>query len=342
MKFIYVAAFYFTAYDIVQKNPTDVFKFFASYIFSLAIVVGVTLYKHSLLEFDKGKVLLAVVPFFKDHTIYSACIAFIIPLTTGLFFSFRKEKIFLRALYFFITVLFLVGIFFSYSRAALLSILILVPFILFLKYKIKLLWIIVPFFIIGICSWHFSDDLIFYLEQNKSNSHSKFADLETQAKSVTSISADESNAERLNRWKCAVRMFSDKPFTGFGAGTYQFEYFPYQRYDDLTRISVFSPYDNLPGRGGTAHSEYLLVLSECGIFAFTFFLLFCVTVILTGRKIFLRTESKTIRLISLSVTAGLFTYLFHSMFNNFLDTDKAAFLFYSSIGTIVALDLAKE
>ena len=57
---------------------------------------------------------------------------------------------------------------------------------------------------------------------------------------------------------------------------------------------------------------------------------------------YLKSENRAIKIISLSVTAGLFTYLFHSLFNNFLDTDKAAFLFYSSIGAITALDIAEK
>lgn len=342
VKCVYVAAFYFIAYDVVTKNPKHAFVVFISYIMSLSIVIGFALVKHSAFDFDKSRILLAVLPFFKDHTIYSACIAFALPLTIGSCVFFFRKNIFMSTILFALIILLIAGIFFSYSRAAWLSILLAVPFYLFQKFEVKLYWAAILISSSVLFLWFNSDEIVFNFEQNKSNSNATFADLETQAKSITSISADESNAERLNRWKCALRMFNEKPLTGFGPGTYQFEYFPFQRYYDLTRISVFSPYNiTQQGRGGTAHSEYLLVLSECGIFAFVFFILLCAGTVITGRKIYLKEKDKTKKVLALCVTCGLFTYLFHSMFNNFLDTDKAAFLFYSSIGVIVALDLKR-
>lgn len=36
---------------------------------------------------------------------------------------------------------------------------------------------------------------------------------------------------------------------------------------------------------------------------------------------------------------GLVTYLIHGLFNNYLDTDKTAFLFFASMALLVQLDL---
>ena len=89
---------------------------------------------------------------------------------------------------------------------------------------------------------------------------------------MSNISTDASNLERLNRWSCALQMFQEKPFLGFGPGTYQFLYAPYQKSSMKTVIST-----NF-GEKGNAHSEYLGPLSEQGflgaIFVFVL-VLFC-------------------------------------------------------------------
>ena len=56
--------------------------------------------------------------------------------------------------------------------------------------------------------------------------------------SVGNITTDVSNLERLNRYSCAWRMFQDRPITGFGAGTFPIAFLPYQRQEEMTRISV--------------------------------------------------------------------------------------------------------
>ena len=46
--------------------------------------------------------------------------------------------------------------------------------------------------------------------------------------------------ERINRWKCAVSMFKEKPILGYGPGTYQFHYGVFQNHKDKTIISTNS------------------------------------------------------------------------------------------------------
>src|ERR1700741_5654528 len=83
-------------------------------------------------------------------------------------------------------------------------------------------------------------------------------DFMANIESMSNISTDVSNMERLNRWNCAIQMFQDKPYLGFGPGTYQFLYAPYQKSSMKTVIST-----NF-GEKGNAHSEYLGPLCEQG------------------------------------------------------------------------------
>ena len=89
---------------------------------------------------------------------------------------------------------------------------------------------------------------------------------EEKIQSAANVTTDASNLERINRWDCAVQMFKKKPITGFGPGTYAFEYAPFQDPENQTIIST-----NF-GDMGNAHSEYLGALSETGLIGLLLFL----------------------------------------------------------------------
>jgi O-antigen ligase len=121
-------------------------------------------------------------------------------------------------------------------------------------------------------------------------------------------------------------MFREKPLTGFGPGTYQFTYIPYQDPVFYNRLTVTNPWRIPENSGGTAHSEYLLALSEMGILGLLGWLL------LLGRWIFMafnKHNKGTQRIIMIMTFSALSTYIFHSFFNNFLNIDKFAFLFWA-------------
>jgi putative inorganic carbon (hco3(-)) transporter len=80
-----------------------------------------------------------------------------------------------------------------------------------------------------------NEKIMYELSRNKQDSAEQ---LEDHIKSVSNISTDPSNLERINRWKSAVEMVKEKPLFGFGPYTYTFQYAPYQRPEDLTLIST--------------------------------------------------------------------------------------------------------
>ncbi len=196
-------------------------------------------------------------------------------------------------------------------------------------------------------------------KKNKVNSNELNAGLYEHIFSLTNITSDLSNAERVNRWKCAVRMFFEKPLLGFGPGTYQFKYFQYQKTEEMTPVSIrepikpgattysWSPANGITlagnasafqGNGGSAHSEYFLALSETGIFSLLVFIGLLLFSLKTGMGLLTKSENNTIKIIALFAMLGLTTYFVHALFNNFLDDCKLAFLFWSSLSALVAAD----
>ncbi len=341
VRFCYILVFYFLTHLFIKNSIINGIKIYLYYCYALVPIIIYALYRHSLFHFEKTDSPFMSEPFFNDHTIYSACLAFVLPAITASFLFSDKLglSLFKKTASFFLMSLFCIAIFFSYSRAAWISIIVSLLFVLILMLKIRGRFILFIFIILGAIAIENKDSIIDSFNLNTSDSNVRNADAEQVAKSITNVSNDISNAERLNRWSCAVRMTESKPLFGFGPGTYQFNYLSFQLASEMTRISVHSSYNVEKGRGGTAHSEYLLLLSESGIFTFISFLGIILTAVYTGAKIFYNTKNVQLKIVTASALLGLVSYVTHGIFNNFLDTDKAAFLFWSSLSVITTLDL---
>lgn len=271
----------------------------------------------------------ACYPFYKDHTSFGASMAFLMaPLTVMLF---RKdESLPHRILLSVLIILFVTGFIFSYSRAAWVSLIaaLALSFILWFRMPVKLLTVAAAGFIIAVV---FSAGWIW--QRMDSTTEDSSADLGQHLRSSSNISTDQSNLERINRWKCALKMFGEKPFFGWGPGTYQFKYGPFQKASDRTIISTDF------GDAGNAHSEYLGTLSESGLPGALIFLIMTFLMLITGIRVWYREKKKFTGYFALAILTGLMTYVIHGIMNSFLDSDKIAALWWGFAAILVAMDL---
>ena len=322
----YIITFFFLGV-VVLKNK-ERFNFFTLlYSIPFALVIISTIIKHSKYFFDKQSGHFMMWPYFNDHTSYGAMIAFFIPLLFCVFFNSRK--VLLRVTTFFLITLFLIGLILSFSRAAWISLIcaMFIMFFIWLKLSARtLLTISLSVFITLIV---FQNSLITKLSTNDQDSSDNLIE---HFSSLSNITTDASNMERINRWKCALKMFKEKPMLGWGPSTYQFNYAPYQISSDKTIIST-----NF-GDGGNAHSEYLGILSESGIIGLLtlFFLLICVFFKIIN--LYYSCSDVEIKRLLLALFTSLLSYFIHSLFNNFLDMDKASVALWASLAIIVSIE----
>jgi O-antigen ligase len=174
------------------------------------------------------------------------------------------------------------------------------------------------------------DQITIALERNREESSD---DLGEHVRSISNISSDASNLERINRWNSAMRMWQERPVFGWGPGTYMFQYAPFQASEDRTIIST-----NF-GVQGNAHSEYLGPLSEQGVFGMLLMLALIVVTTWTALRLYYRLPDGADRRMLAATYLGLVTYYLHGALNNFLDTDKASVPFWAFTAIIVLLDL---
>lgn len=307
------------------------FKFIYCYLISFSFVIVYTLYQHSFFGFQQFASYLVSRPFYDDHTIYAASLAFIFPISIFLVFrhliSTHKQRLWWSIP---LLVLLFVALLFSYSRAAWLGTIVaaVAVFILYSRHRLYFLFFVILGTSIG--GVFLYQPIVEQLSKSKTVSATDFSQ---HLKSSVSIEADDSNKERINRWKAAFRMGMDRPITGFGSGTYQFEYGVFQKPSEMTRISVYD------GSGGTAHSEYLLIFAENGFPGLLAFLGIMIgSFVYFVRLLFKLDRFPLVKQLILSLGAGLITFYVHAFFNNFLDTDYLSVLFWVFTSTIIGLD----
>lgn len=325
----FVVAFYLLAAKLFDSGK-NIEKYIWLYTLPLLIVIFYTLNRHlGYGLWDKQAANFVPNPFYFDHTSYGAAIAMYLPFLFG--FSFTRlysprVKIFVHI----VLGILLVGFILSYARAAWLSMIAAFAVWIFMKLKLRFKPLFIAFLITLSVVLVFQTELLMYLERNNTESS---ANLGEHISSMSNISSDASNLERINRWSCAIRMFEDKPILGWGPGTYMFKYASYQLTADRTIISTNS------ADGGNAHSEYLGPMAESGILGLISFLILISVVIYTAVHTYSRTNDKRLKTLVMSALLGLITYLIHGIMNNFLDTDKLSVPFWGFTAIIVAIDI---
>ena len=324
--FIVPAYFFFIQ---ILKNKPNFKLFYILFLIPLTGVVIYTLVQHASYLFAEEPGHWVMYPFFKDHTSYGAVLAMFFPAALGLYFSKSINylaKPFLMGIIFVLAM----GIIFSYTRAAWVSLVAAFGVYLILRLKIKASTV----FILGIMGlftfFSFYEQIMVRLELNKTDSSD---DLGEHVSSISNIATDASNLERINRWECAMDMFYQKPLVGWGPGTYQFNYAKFQKPENLTIISTNA------GDNGNAHSEYLGPLAEQGILGIVSVLIIVITVSIVAVRVYHRLPPGDMRMMVMISFAGLITYYTHGVLNNYLDTDKASIPFWGFTAMIVAVDL---
>jgi len=324
----FLTSCYFIATELFKKKKAIIYHLLF-YAVALAIVALITTYKHAGYAFDEKIADWIVSPFYNDHTAYGAALAMYIPVMAGIMLM-KNISTLVKILCFSLLVIFLISIIVSFARAGWLSLVVSLAVLVSLLLKIKFRTILFTLFG-GIAIFMlFQTEVLMILGRNNTDSD---GDITANIESMSNISTDASNLERLNRWSCALQMFEEKPVLGFGPGTYQFLYAPFQKSSQKTIIST-----NF-GDKGNAHSEYLGPLSEQGLIGALIVVALVLAVMFLGYRLVYTVKDKSIKILTISILMGMSTYFVHGFLNNFLDTDKASVPFWGFLAMLVCIDV---
>lgn len=347
----YAVAFFFPFMTSGHNGLERLGACFRAFAVGMACVVGFTFWRQLDLGFDRRGASHAAFPFFTDHAVYAAALAFaaFVP------FAFPAQRGERNGLWYGIAAICCCGLLLSFSRAAWLSVVVALVLPGFALVRVRRRWVIAAMvgvsaaiLLVGERAWE-------GLRANKADANADNAGLLTVLASTLNFKTDLSNTERLNRWACAWRMFRTRPWTGYGPGTFQFEYMQHQRPEEVTYISmnthpdrsaitrawtwseelvVRAPVQVVYFSGGTAHSEYLLAFADLGWPGGAAVGLLLLVPVVTGMRLSRASRHGADRWRPFALTASAVAYAVHALFNNYMDDPRLSF---SVLATAAAL-----
>ena len=221
-QFWFIIPCYFVVIPLFRKFK-NLKNFFLCYVIPLSVIAIVCIGLLSTENFALSYAHYVMQPFYNDHTAYGAVLALFVPLS--FVFVIGNEKltpnIYWRIFSTIVFIVLVLGLILSYSRAAWASVLAAIGVFVVVKMKIKLKTILIGIGVVGAFVLIFWSSILGMLQQNNQDSSGNMVEHMT---SITNISTDDSNVERLNRWACALAMFEERPIVGWGPGTYKFIY----------------------------------------------------------------------------------------------------------------------
>ena len=313
---------------LLFKNPKNISLFIWLYIAGLVLVVVYTIVNHAGHGFDGDTAHWVMTPFYNDHTAYGAALAIYIVLCITLL-CMPNMKSSARIIGILVLCLLVLAIILSFCRASWISLIVALAVLACVLLKIKFKYIaFVSVVLIGLF-FTFQQQIFDALSKNDQDASGNIME---NVQSMTNISTDASNLERINRWTSAIRLFKEKPVFGWGPGTYQFVYAPFQESRNKTIISTNT------GDMGNAHSEYIGALAEQGLVGSLIVVALVVVFMYNGLMTYRRAKNRESKILVLGTTLALLGYFVHGTLNNFLDTDKLAVPVWSCMAIITAID----
>lgn len=322
-KIWYVIPFYLLFAGLV-KDEKFVKRVLLILLWSLLIAIIYVLIRHAQFDFSFKSSNTVVRPIFRNHVSYAAILVVFLPYLLTL-----RELIssfLLKKMIPFIGVLFVIAIYFSYTRAAIASVgIALVAHAIIHRKKVKTTLIISSVALMVLLGFliHNNNYLRFAPQYERTITHYKFDNLIEATYKLEDIST----MERVYRWVAGVEMIIDRPLTGFGPGTF------YNFYKSYTVTSFQTYVSDNPDQSGV-HNYFLMTFIEQGLIGFLIFAALCFTILIYGERIYHLAVSSKEKSLIMSALLSFIIILSMLLINDLVETDKVGTFFFVNAAII--------
>jgi putative inorganic carbon (HCO3(-)) transporter len=352
-----VQAIYVSTFLLLPLLTGQVQRLFGTagkYDLAFLLVAGWTVMNQSLTGFDRSGANYASFPFYIDHTIFSAALTFVLirqfTRTHGVIID--GGPISRKVLMVLLTVAYMLLLLISFSRGAWVGVLVALSVALLFRVGVSWKYPAVAALIGGSILFIERAPLLERMQGHGVVSQEPGAGPVATARSTLNVTTDASNRDRLLRWAAAWRMFLAEPWSGHGPGSYQFVHEDHLTASERARshsmgvvpdhrtkpawrlgdsIWMRDTAEASPSSGGSAHSEYLLSLSENGLLGGLWWLLVVVLILRSAQRLFALHPKGLPWGAHHAAAIAIMAYLVHGLFNNFLDDVKIAHLFWPAL-----------
>ena len=286
--------------------------------------------KHAALGFEFDAINQALRPFFRNHVNYAALLSLLFPFLLFARTWYPKNSLYRQIVNGCIAI-FLLGIFFAYTRGGWLALIAAGIGV----YVINKKWLrpIISLSIVGIA-------IVISMLIYKNNYLDYAPDFETTIYhgnlkdhlSATTEMKDVSGAERIYRWVAAVKMSTEHPITGFGPNNFYHFYKQYTVSDFATYVS-----DN-PEKSGT-HNYFLMLLTEQGFVGMIIFIWLTILLFHHAVKSYYHIPDKNDKNFMLTLIASMIIIYVQLMLSDLVEALKIGVFFFINLALIVRLGI---
>lgn len=331
-KLWYVTVFYFMAGTVFQKEKDYKIYFWCIFI-PLIITIFIINYRHAAFAFDFEKINAVVQPFYRNHVNYACLMALFFPIVWLATSWYKRWSIPWWTLVFGAVVM-IVGIYFSYTRAAYGALFIALGSYFIIKFRIIKIALVgtalgAVFFLNFLAT---NNNYLEYApDYNKTITHKDFGNL----LEATAKGEDISTMERVHRWVAGFQMIQKEPLTGFGPGNF------INFYERHTITSFRTYVSDNPERSGI-HSYYFMTMVEQGIPGLLIFLLLTAFILAKGEEVYHQTLDPNARRLVLMAILSIIVVDSLLLINDMLETDKVGPFLFIGMAWIVNQDLKNK
>ena len=328
-KIWYLVPFFFFVFGYFFRKKNLGIGFWGMFVTLTAIVLSV-MYKAKGAGFSFTDVHDPIQPFFINHVMYGSMISCFFFAILGAYWTGRKGSTYKFVLLLSL-LLYLVAIYFSYSRGAWgatlfgLGMMFLVR-IKLAKYAIPAFYALILVFVL----WMAQDNR--YIQYRPRFEKTIMHDDLMDHLLATIQGTDISSAERYYRWIATIRMSQDYPLFGVG---------PNKFYDNYPTYGI-TEYKTWVSRNieeSTTHNYFLFMLAEQGFVGLLLYALLILVLFWRAQRIYWSCSSKQDKQVVLAVIGMLAAVFVNNFFSELLETDKVGSLFYLGLSILVVFDI---
>ena len=329
IKYILAKAWYLLCFLILPilliKDKKSFQNFFWCLFIPTFLSVIYIMIQHGLMQFTFDSITPAVHPIYRNHVNYAVFITMLLPFIFLARTWYSKEMLRYKLLTFAIF-LFLLAIYFSYTRGAWLAVFAMFFYYVVLRLNLtKYLLIVAAIVVIGFTAYILKDNN--YLKFAPNYETTIYHDDLTDHLSSTFEMEDMSTVERFYRWIAAIKLFKDHPMVGVGPNNFVSNYKQYT-------VTAYETYISENEERSTVHNYFLLLLAEQGLPAMLLFIALIVSILITAQYVF-NVADDTNKNYIVALTLCIVAFLLNNTLSDLVEANKVGSLFLMSIGLLI-------
>lgn len=268
-------------------------------------------------------------PFYDNHVLYASIMSISLPLVIQARHWYPKGSLVRLGLSASIFLL-IIAIYFSYTRACYLALIIgLLVFVLMKWRKLITAYVLAVILTLSIL-FYFSKDY-FYLQlapdYNTTVMHNEFKDHLIS----TFYGKDVSSMERLNMWVSVFRMYQERPLVGYGPNNFSSNYKPFG-------VLYFKTWVSDNPLNLSCHNYFWLLLAEQGVIGCLLFVAFIGIILYYAQRVYHSSRSVFTKNLALAIGSSIGILIVILFFNDLVETSKIGSIFLILIAILIKLN----